>query len=99
MHRTTCGPGEAPEAAVREMSEHMSTLAAAGEWDEIERLAIRLRGAVTGVPENRRRDLMEELQRKLANVTEAARSARRDVSRELGQLRRGRIAARAYEMR
>jgi len=90
---------EAPESVVLEMSEHMTALASAGDWDEIERLAIRLRGAFSNVPERRRRELMDTVQFRLASITDEARKARREVSRELSQLRRGRQAARAYEMR
>lgn len=90
---------EAPETVVLEMSEHMTVLASAGDWDEIERLAIRLRGAFTDVPERRRRELMNTLQFRLASITDEVRKARKEVTRELGQLRRGRQAARAYDLR
>lgn len=90
---------ETPEIVVLEMSEHMTALAAAGDWDELERLAVRLRAAVSGIPANRRRELMEKLQERLAILTEIARNARKDVSRELSHLRRGKVATRAYEMR
>lgn len=90
---------ESPESVVLEMSEHMNTLATAGDWDEIERLAIRLRRAFADVPERRRRELMATLQFRLTSITDEVKKARKEVSRELVQLRRGRLAARAYDLR
>ncbi|HNP34434.1 MAG TPA: hypothetical protein PKK10_01165 [Woeseiaceae bacterium] len=99
MHKLQHAATEAPENVVLEMSEHMTTLAQAGDWEEIERLAIRLRSVFTNVPEGHRRGLVDALQHRLATVTQEARKAHKDVSRELGQLRRGQVAAKAYELR
>ena len=90
---------ETPESIVLEMSEHMTMLAEAGDWEELERLAIRLRSVFTNVPESKRRGLVDTLQQRLTAVTREAKKARKDVSLELGQLRRGQMATKAYELR
>ena len=90
---------ETPESVVLEMSEHMTMLAEAGDWEELERLAIRLRSVFTNVPESKRRGLVDTLQQRLTAVTREAKKARKDVSLELGQLRRGQMATKAYELR
>ena len=90
---------ETPESVVLEMSEHMTMLAEAGDWEELERIAIRLRSVFTNVPESKRRGLVETLQQRLTAVTRQATKARKDVSLELGQLRRGQMATKAYELR
>tara|TARA_R110002049_G_scaffold21792_26_gene79203 strand:- start:2584 stop:2883 length:300 start_codon:yes stop_codon:yes gene_type:complete len=96
LHRATL---ETPESVVLEMSEHMAMLADKGDWEEIERLAIRLRSVFTNVPESRRRGLVDTLQQRLTAVTREVKKARKDVSLELGQLRRGQKATKAYELR
>jgi len=88
-----------PDTVVLEMSEHLGALAAAGEWDELEQLVVRLQRAIIEVPEHRRRDLARLLKERLAAVTDEAKRARGDVSRELTHLRRGRKATQAYGVR
>ncbi len=85
-----------PDTIVLEMSEHLGALAAAGEWDELEQLVARLQRAIVDVPERRRRDLARMLQERIAGITDEARRARGEVSRELTHLRRGRRATQAY---
>lgn len=88
-----------PDTVVLEMSEHLGALAAAGEWDELEQLVVRLQRAILDVPEHRRRDLARMLKERLAGITDEARRARGEVSRELTHLRRGQKATQAYGLR
>ena len=70
-----------PDTVVLEMSEHLGALAAAGEWEELEQLVVRLQRAILDVPEHRRRDLARMLKERLAAITDEARRARGDVRR------------------
>lgn len=92
-------PPETPESIVREMSEHLVTLAEAGDWEEVERITARLRGAVMNVPEERRRSVVIALQRSLQKVAETAAASRQGVRGRLSELRRGQAATKAYDLR
>ena len=82
-----------------EIVERMRTLADAGDWDEIESLAVRLRSAVLQVPEAQRRDVLIAVQRATTEVTDKAEGARSDVTDRLSALRLGQKATKAYELR
>jgi len=82
-----------------EMAEHMETLAAAGEWDQIEDIVARVRGVVMNVPENERRAIIQSVQRSAERVADEARMARQDVTGKISELRRGQAAKKAYELR
>ncbi len=82
-----------------EMAEHMETLAAAGEWEQVEDIVIRLRGIVTSVPEEERRDVLLAVQRSTEHVEAQARSARQSITGRMSELRRGQAAKKAYELR
>ena len=86
-------------STVIEMSERIEALAAAGEWDQIEALTVRLQAAVTKVPEAERRAVLLAVQCSIDNVANAASRARKDVSGKLTELRRGQAAKKAYELR
>jgi hypothetical protein len=90
---------ELPIADVMQLSEQMERLAAAGEWEQIERIASQLRAAVMNVPETERRAVLLAVQRSTQNVAAGARQAREDVSGKLSELRRGQVAKKAYELR
>ncbi|MDJ0939402.1 MAG: hypothetical protein QNJ00_06535 [Woeseiaceae bacterium] len=90
---------DTPETIVREMAQHMETCAAAGDWSEVENIAIRLRSAVMNVPESERRALLLLLQQSTENVTALAEAARRDVTGRMSAIRRGQAAQKAYEAR
>ena len=90
---------DTPQSVVLEMSEHMETLAAAGDWAEVENLAVRLRAAVMRVPEAERRSILIAVQQSAERVAETARSAREDVTGRISAIRRGQAATKAYEMR
>lgn len=87
---------ETPEIVVREMSAHMETLAADGDWAEVESLAVRLRSAVMNVAEEERLPLLHLAQLCTERVTAAAECARQEVSGRIAGIRRGQKATRAY---
>ncbi len=82
-----------------EMAEHMETLAEAGEWDQIEDIAARLRGIVMNVPEAERRSVLQKVQRSTELVEAKALEARHEVTSKISELRRGQAAKKAYELR
>lgn len=86
-------------SAAFELSERIETLAAAGDWDQIENLTVRLQAAVTKVPEAERRAVLLAVQRSIEKVAAAAKLARQGVSGKLTELRRGQVAKKAYELR
>lgn len=90
---------ESPETVVIEMTRHLEALAREGEWDEVEALTVRLRGAVMNVPEDRRRDAIHEVQRVTEKVLAEAEIAHRQLADRLSGLRRGQVATRAYQSR
>ena len=90
---------EAAETIVKEMAEHMETIAAAGDWEEVERIAVRLQSAVMTVPEARRREMLVVAQQATERVTDLAREARGEVTGRMSAIRRGQAATKAYELR
>ncbi|MDJ0911158.1 MAG: hypothetical protein QNI99_18390 [Woeseiaceae bacterium] len=90
---------QTPEMIVREMSEHLEELAAAGEWQDVERLMGQLHSVLLSVPEYERRPLVVVVQRSVEAVAENVRAARDDVAGRISTLRRGQRAAKAYKMR
>ena len=88
---------ETPESVVREMTEHMETLADAGDWAEVETLVVRLRGALLNVPEAERHAMLQLVRRSTDRIQQQAETARKDVGSKLSSIRRGREATEAYE--
>ena len=99
MVASTAQMQETPESIVIEMAQQIQTLAAEGDWTEVENLAVRLRTAVTHVPEAKRRSAIVAVQRAIETVAAEAATAQHDVSGRLTALRRGQKATRAYESR
>ncbi len=81
------------------MCERMEALAGAGDWDEVEDIALRLRHAVMEVPEAERRPVVLAAQRSTAKVAAGAQTARQTVTGKISELRRGQVAKKAYELR
>ena len=90
---------EKPASVVLSLTAEMETLAAAGEWERIEDIAVRLRAAVMNVPDTERRPLLLAVQRSTENVAADAQKARETVTGKLSELRRGQVAKKAYELR
>jgi hypothetical protein len=85
-----------PAAIVLEMLERMEALAANGEWDRTERLAVRIKSAVLDVPEDERQSVVVAVSQTLERVQTRALSSRSEVTDKLSGIRRGRAATRAY---
>jgi len=90
---------DAPASVALEMSQRMEALAEAGEWEQVEDIAVRLRVAVMDVPESERRAVLLAVQRSTEKVADGAQHARQTVSSKLSELRRGQVAKKAYELR
>lgn len=90
---------ETPESVVLQLSEHMEALASAGDWDEVEDIAVRLRSAVLNVPEADRRPIVLAVKRSTEKVSAEAQKARQTVTGKISELRRGQAAKKAYELR
>lgn len=88
---------EMPEAQTMEMLQHMESLAAAGDWSELEDLVVRLRSTVRLVPEHERRDVMVAMRRSTDRIARLATNARQDVTGRIASIRRGQAAAKAYD--
>ena len=80
------------------MSGQMELLASAGEWGQVEEIAIRLRDVVKNVPEDKRRRIIVEVQRRTGIVADQARQARQEVTSKIHELRIGQAAKKAYEL-
>ena len=90
---------ESPAHVALALVEQMETLAAAGEWDHIEDVAIRLRGAVMDIPESERGPVLVAAQHCIEKVAAEAQRARRTITGEMHELRKGQAARKAYELR
>ena len=87
---------EQPESVVLEMATSMAQHADAGDWNRVEELAARIRSAILEVPEDRRRNVVLDVQRRLQHVNEMAEKHRSDIADRLSVVRRGQHAAKAY---
>ncbi len=90
---------ESPEHVALALVEQMETLADAGEWEHIEDVAIRLRGAVMDIPEPERGPVLLAAQRCIKKVAAEAHNARRAITGEMHEIRKGQAAKKAYELR
>jgi len=82
-----------------EIAEHMESLAVAGDWEHVEDVTIRLRGAVMDVPEAERAAVLHAAQRSVQKVAAEAKKARQAITGEMHELRKGQAAKKAYELR
>ncbi len=90
---------ESPAHVALELLAQMEALAEAGEWEHIEDVAIRLRGTVMDIPEAERGPVLVAAQRCIEQVAADARKARRSITGEMHELRKGQAAKKAYELR
>ena len=79
-----------------EITDSIEVHAAAGDWERVEELAIKLRTAVMQVPEHDRKQAILAAARCLESVQAAAQEAKDAVTGKLSAIRRGKDAARAY---
>jgi len=90
---------ESPAHVALALVEQMQTLAEAGEWEHIEDVSIRLRGAVMDIPEPERGPVLLAAQHCIEKVAAEANKARRVITSEMHELRKGQAAKKAYELR
>jgi len=90
---------ESPAQVALALVEQMEAFAETGEWDHIEDVAIRLRGAVMDIPETERGPVLIAAQRGIEKVEAEAHKARRAITGEMHELRKGQAARKAYELR
>ena len=95
----SAAPSETAAMAVADLCDRMEALADAGEWDDVEDIAMRLRTAVMHVPEAHRRPVLLAAKRSTEKVEASAKKARETVTGKLSELRRGQAAKKAYELR
>jgi SH3-like domain-containing protein len=79
------------------MLQQMESLAAAGDWSELEDIVLRLRSTVLTVPEQDRRDVMIAMRRSTDKIARLATNARQEVTGRIASIRRGQAAAKAYD--
>ncbi len=87
---------QSPRETAIDMSNEMLALANAGEWAQVETVAVMLRSAIMNVPEGERAEIVELAQQTIETVQAIADGARGDVMSRLKAIRRGQNAARAY---
>jgi len=90
---------ESPVHIALALVEQMEALAQAGEWEHIEDVTIRLRGAVMDVPEAERGPVLVAAQRCIQSIAAEARQARQAITGEMQEIRKGQAAKKAYELR
>lgn len=88
---------ETPDTHVMNMLQQMESLAAAGDWSELEDIVLRLRSTVLMVPEQDRRDVMIAMRRSTDKIARLATNARQEVTGRIASIRRGQAAAKAYD--
>lgn len=87
---------QSPDTVASEMSERMEANAAAGDWQRVEEIAVRLRSVVMQVPVAKRRTILVAIRRSIDKVQSAAKNAHHDVTGKLSAIRRGQDATKAY---
>lgn len=79
-----------------QMASRMEVLAANGDWVNVGQQLVRLQQALLDIPESERREALLETARSLERVQTLALAKRRDVTDKLSEIRRGKVATRAY---
>ncbi len=74
----------------------MEELAVNGEWYRVEKLAVRLKSVILEIPDNERQSLLAAVNRRFERVQTIALVSRNELKDKLSEIRRGRIATRAY---
>lgn len=87
---------ESPRDTALDMLNEMLALAKRGDWQQLETVAVMLRGAILDVPEAERAEILHAARQTADKVRSLAEEARGDVMSRLKAIRRGQSAARAY---
>ncbi len=85
-----------PASMVLDAASLMESVAARGEWQHTEKLAKQLKRAVLDIPASDRRVLIAAVRQSLERVQTMALGSRVEVTDKLTEIRRGRMATRAY---
>ncbi len=89
---------ESPAHIALALVEQMESLAEAGDWEHIEDVAMRLRGAVMDIPEPERGPVLVAAQHCIERVAAQALDARKAITGEMHEIRKGQAAKKAYEL-
>lgn len=92
--RAETRPG--PEREAFELATLMENAAARQEWARAEKLALQVRNALLRVPEPDRAAVASELSQVVDRIRTSALTSRAEVIARLSEIRRGRVAQRAY---
>jgi len=90
---------ETPVHIALALIEQMESLAEAGEWEHVEDVVLRLRGAVMEIPESERGPVIVAAQHGIEKVAAEAHKARRTITGDMHEIRKGQAAKKAYELR
>lgn len=85
-----------PADLAMETVARMEAFGASGEWGRVDQLAVRLRHIVLEVPEVEREAVIVSISHCLERLQIKVLAARGEVSEKLTDIRRGRVANRAY---
>ena len=85
-----------PADTVIETVARMEASVASGDWARVEQLAVRLRHIVIEVPESERQAVIVSVGRCLDRLQTKVLQSRGEVGDKLSDIRRGRVANRAY---
>ncbi len=85
-----------PTDMAMDMVSRMESLSANGEWNRVERLALRLKSAILEIPESEREAVVIAVSRRFERVQTVALVSRSELTDKLSEIRRGRVATRAY---
>lgn len=85
-----------PADIAMDLMARMESLAESGDWNRVERLAVRLRNTVLEVPESERQACVVSISHCLERLQVKVLVARGEVTEKLSDIRRGQLATRAY---
>lgn len=85
-----------PADLAMETVARMEAFGASGDWNRVDQLSVRLRHIVLEVPEDEREAVIVSISHCLERLHIKVLTARGEVSEKLTDIRRGRVANRAY---
>ena len=85
-----------PADVAMDVVARMEALAESGDWSRVEQLAVRLRHTVLEIPENQRQATIASIGHCLERLQIKVLGSRGEVTEKLSDIRRGRVATRAY---
>ena len=85
-----------PADVAMDLVARMEALAESSEWSRVEQLAVRLRNTVLEIPESERQAAIVSIGHCLERLQIKVLVSRGEVTEKLSDIRRGRVATRAY---